>query len=229
MTCLYLPSPTTTEAPEEEYDPRTLYERLQEHKMKKQAELEESQKLSSMIRGLESDEVSFLEEVDKNRMQEAHQRMKEEEDLLKEYEQNSFQTQSTLTEEEHRRKIQELKEAMFKKKKESPPGEKKMTGQAALLAKVVKRKQPDDQSSRQEDTNKRVNQGDELEKLPSDAKPATSLNNQSLKVVGILPGIGVYGDSSDSENSDSDSDIEVTSIDCNLILHVPKNSSSCQQ
>jgi len=35
-----------TEAPEEEYDPRSLYERLQEQKDKKQRDFEESIKFS---------------------------------------------------------------------------------------------------------------------------------------------------------------------------------------
>lgn len=39
-------SPCTTEAPEEEYDPRSLFERLQEQKDKKQEEYEEQFKFS---------------------------------------------------------------------------------------------------------------------------------------------------------------------------------------
>ena len=38
-----------TDAPEEEYDPRSLYDRLQEQKDKKQQEYEETFKLSMSI------------------------------------------------------------------------------------------------------------------------------------------------------------------------------------
>lgn len=37
------------EAPEETYDPRSLYDRLQEQKLKKDAEYEEAHKLSKLI------------------------------------------------------------------------------------------------------------------------------------------------------------------------------------
>ena len=37
------------EAPEEPYDPRSLYERLQEQKNKRDAEYEEAHKLSKLI------------------------------------------------------------------------------------------------------------------------------------------------------------------------------------
>ena len=39
-------------APEEPYDPRSLFEQLEEHKVKKQEEWDESHKLKNQIRGL---------------------------------------------------------------------------------------------------------------------------------------------------------------------------------
>lgn len=39
---------SSSEAPEEEYDPRSLYERLQEQKEKKQEEFEEQFKFSKL-------------------------------------------------------------------------------------------------------------------------------------------------------------------------------------
>ncbi|XP_078741147.1 PSME3-interacting protein [Lampetra fluviatilis] len=53
------------ECPEEEYDARSLFERLQEQKDKKQAEYDEQFKFKNMVRGLETDEVDFLSEVSK--------------------------------------------------------------------------------------------------------------------------------------------------------------------
>lgn len=40
---------SSSEAPEEEYDPRSLYERLQEQKEKKQEEFEEQFKFSKLL------------------------------------------------------------------------------------------------------------------------------------------------------------------------------------
>ncbi|TKC44556.1 hypothetical protein EI555_013465, partial [Monodon monoceros] len=51
------------ECPEEVYDPRSLYERLQEQKDRKQQEYEEQFKFKNMVRGLDEDETNFLDEV----------------------------------------------------------------------------------------------------------------------------------------------------------------------
>lgn len=45
--------PNSAEAPEDEYDPRSLYERLQEQKQKKDSEFEEAHKLSKSRLALE--------------------------------------------------------------------------------------------------------------------------------------------------------------------------------
>ncbi|TPX41357.1 hypothetical protein SeMB42_g05608 [Synchytrium endobioticum] len=43
-----------------EYDPRTLYERLQEQKKKKEEEFEQSRRWSNLIKRLDEDDVDFL-------------------------------------------------------------------------------------------------------------------------------------------------------------------------
>ncbi|KAJ3638762.1 hypothetical protein MTP99_002096 [Tenebrio molitor] len=53
--------------PEEPYDHRSLYERLQEQKQKKDLEYEEAQKLKNMIKGLDDDEIEFLDLVDRTK------------------------------------------------------------------------------------------------------------------------------------------------------------------
>ncbi|KAJ1954649.1 hypothetical protein EC988_002317 [Linderina pennispora] len=54
----------TEPVPEPSYDPRTLYERLQEQKRKKEDEFMESHRLSKQIRLLDQDETEFLEAID---------------------------------------------------------------------------------------------------------------------------------------------------------------------
>lgn len=76
------------ECPEEAYDPRSLYERLQEQKDRKQQEYEEQFKFKNMVRGLDEDETNFLDEV--SRQQELIEKQRREEELeeLKEYRSN---------------------------------------------------------------------------------------------------------------------------------------------
>ncbi|KAJ1770328.1 hypothetical protein LPJ74_003279 [Coemansia sp. RSA 1843] len=50
--------------PEQEYDPRTLYERLQEQKRRKTEAHEESRRFANQIRKLDIDEIEFLDAVD---------------------------------------------------------------------------------------------------------------------------------------------------------------------
>ncbi|CAM5092781.1 unnamed protein product [Natator depressus] len=73
------------ECPEEVYDPRSLYERLQEQKDKKQQEFEEQFKFKNMVRGLDEDETKFLDEV--SRQQALIEKQRREDDLkeLNEY------------------------------------------------------------------------------------------------------------------------------------------------
>ncbi|KAM9352094.1 PSME3-interacting protein [Symphorus nematophorus] len=73
------------EVPEEEYDPRSLFERLQEQKDKKQEEYEEQFKFRNMVRGLDEDETSFLDEVSRQQCLVEKQRRDEEKQELLEY------------------------------------------------------------------------------------------------------------------------------------------------
>ena len=57
------------EAPEEEVDDRSLYHRLQEQKMAKEAEKAEEHKLRNMVQGLKKDETDFLDFVATKQMQ----------------------------------------------------------------------------------------------------------------------------------------------------------------
>lgn len=90
------------EAPEEVIDHRSLFERLQEQKQKKDFEYEEAHKLSmlsiflvfrilliffveNMIKGLDDDEIEYLDLVDRTKMAVEHKKQLEEERELMEY------------------------------------------------------------------------------------------------------------------------------------------------
>ena len=187
-----------SEAPEEVYDHRTLYEKLQEQKMKKEADYEEAHKLKNMIRGLDDDEAGFLEYIDKSKMESEQKKKEEEQAAIAEFK----KTISQFSVEEKEKKIQEFKKTLWSRSRNTE-NHKKGSGedgtssskrsQAALLAGAVKRKSNVLENSQSENPSKK----------PSNSDPKSV---ETIKCIGILPGIGVYGsDSSDSENS-SDSE-----------------------
>lgn len=118
------------ECPEEVYDPRSLYERLQEQKDRKQQEYEEQFKFKNMVRGLDEDETNFLDEV--SRQQELIEKQRREEELkeLKEYRNNLKKVGIS----------QENKKEVEKKLSVKPIETKNKFSQAKLLAGAVKHK-----------------------------------------------------------------------------------------
>ncbi|VVC99947.1 unnamed protein product [Leptidea sinapis] len=73
------------EAPEEAYDSRPLYQRLEEQRLKKEAEYEEAHKLKNMIRGLDDDEIGFLDLVERTKAEVAQQISIEEHKEMQEF------------------------------------------------------------------------------------------------------------------------------------------------
>lgn len=69
--------------PEEPYDGRSLFERLKEQKDKKDLEFEEAHKLKNLIRGLDDDEINFLDIIDKAKLDaEKKKQMQENNEML---------------------------------------------------------------------------------------------------------------------------------------------------
>ncbi|RWS07368.1 protein FAM192A-like isoform X2 [Dinothrombium tinctorium] len=172
------------ECPEEEYDPRSLYERLQEQKRKREEEFEESKKLKHLIRGLDNDELSFLELVDKSKLEEESLRKKEETDAI-----NELKSAVVVSAREEQEKMREDLKRAIKSSVNQEKLEKPKKSQASLLASVVKPKTDAEKSER---TN----------------AVSSKAQSQTIRCIGILPGIvPYYSDSSDSDNSsNSDSD-----------------------
>lgn len=196
------------EAPEEEYDPRSLFERLQEQKDKKQEEYEEQFKFKNMVKGLDEDETSFLDEVSRKQSLIEKHRREEDAQEIKEY----------------RSALQKLA-ATDSQKKESEkkagpkPSEHRTShlSQAHLLAGAVKRRsssQSSEGSKKQKTEESVTGNGSQTEQTREDPKsPGTGANRSGVLhlpsaavCVGILPGLGAYSGSSDSESS---SDLEV--------------------
>ncbi|XP_035498042.1 PSME3-interacting protein isoform X1 [Scophthalmus maximus] len=218
------------EAPEEAYDSRSLFERLQEQKDKKQEEFEEQLKFRNMVRGLDEDESSFLDEVSRQQCLVEKQRRDEEKQELLEYRSALVKQASVETRREPEKKAAP--------KHSGPEQRTSHLSQAHLLAGAVKRRsssQSSDSSKKQkvEITTAATGNGDRhteqeagaggggaggagdrhavpdlKEKVPS-APPGSGqgvLHLPSAAVcVGVLPGLWVYSGSSDSESS-SDSE-----------------------
>ncbi|XP_018606944.1 PSME3-interacting protein isoform X2 [Scleropages formosus] len=193
------------EAPEEEYDPRSLYERLQEQKEKKQEEYEEQFKFKNMVRGLNEDESNFLDEVSRQQSLLEKQRREEELQELKEY--RSALTKLTAS--------NESKKEPGKRAGPHPTENRNVLSQAHLLAGAVKRR-----SLSQSSNGSKKQKQEEAEggggRAQTDSVTAAGDGKQvpvmgvvlpsAAVCVGILPGLGAYSGSSDS---DSTSDSEV--------------------
>ncbi|KAK2085112.1 PSME3-interacting protein [Saguinus oedipus] len=208
------------ECPEEVYDPRSLYERLQEQKDRKQQEYEEQFKFKNMVRGLDEDETNFLDEV--SRQQELIEKQRREEELkeLKEYRISFVLGGKPVSTPAEITKVgisQENKKEVEKKLTVKPMETKNTFSQAKLLAGAVKHK-----SSESGNSVKRLKSDPEPDDKNQEASSCKSLGNTSLSgpsihcpsaavCIGILPGLGAYSGSSDSESSsDSEGTINAT-------------------
>ncbi|XP_076625072.1 PSME3-interacting protein [Colletes latitarsis] len=218
------------EAPEESYDPRSLYERLQEQKTKRDAEYEEAHKLKNMIKGLDDDEVEFLDLVDRTKLEEERKKNLEEEKEMRDFK----AAVASLQEKSLNEKLkQELKNPQIINKNVSSGSGR--TSQLKLLAGVVvkrseKQKQgdviqgvkrklsTDDSKDVLENEDCQVNEQKVTENVESEVNLLNNVPLESktimneiggMKCIGILPGLGSYEDSSDSDcSSDTDQDSE---------------------
>lgn len=218
------------EAPEEEYDSRTLYDRLREQKTKKDEEFEESRKLKHLIKGLDNEEITFLEMVDNNKIQIETQRLKEEVEAIEEYK----RAVSHLNNEEQEKRLNAFKKDIFSKNFVSNENNSnksaKKSSQSALLANVVRKRTQSDEN--EDKTPKKLKSEDNKSKSISTTsetsiKPSESVESSdtSIKCIGVLPGLGLYANS-DSSDSDNSSNSDVEKIDFNLIVRHKRQTSA---
>uniref|UniRef100_A0A8C2XQJ2 Proteasome activator subunit 3 interacting protein 1 n=1 Tax=Cyclopterus lumpus TaxID=8103 RepID=A0A8C2XQJ2_CYCLU len=131
------------EAPEEKYDPRSLFERLQEQKDKKQEEYDEQFKFRNMVRGLDEEESSFLDEVSRQQCLVEKQRRDEEKQELLEYRSAVVKQAATESRREPEKKVAPKHSGAEQKTSH--------LSQAHLLAGAVKRRS----SSQSSDSSKK--------------------------------------------------------------------------
>uniref|UniRef100_A0ABD2WC84 FAM192A/Fyv6 N-terminal domain-containing protein n=1 Tax=Trichogramma kaykai TaxID=54128 RepID=A0ABD2WC84_9HYME len=189
------------EAPEEQYDPRCLFDRLQEQKNKKDAEYEEAHKLKNMIKGLDDDEVEFLDLVDRQKMDEERKKHLEEEKEMREFKEKVASLQEKSLD---ARLKQELKQPQLTNRVTVS----NKNSQLKLLAGVVKKPVKSSSGSPPKVGEKRK-LSDSEKTEDNSQKNDPEFKSGALKCVGILPGLGSYDNSSDSEDSSDSDDDEV--------------------
>ncbi|XP_053304898.1 PSME3-interacting protein [Spea bombifrons] len=188
------------ECPEEVYDPRSLYEKLQEQKEKKQLDYEEQFKFKNMVRGLDEDETNFLDEV--SRKQELIEKERREEELKEISEFRNARTMATSNTEHKKADKKSVVKSLDSKNKFS---------QSKLLAGAVRHRS----NSEGHCAKKPKLDHDKLKDSHSSSVGGSSSGGSRIHCpsasvcIGILPGLGAYSGSSDSESS-SDSETTIT-------------------
>ncbi|KAF4521569.1 hypothetical protein B566_EDAN001289 [Ephemera danica] len=219
-----------TEAPEEKYDPRSLYDRLQEQKQKKDIEYEEAHKLKNMIKGLDDDEVDFLDLVDRSKMEAERRKYAEEAQEMEDFRSAVASLQERSLQERINNEVK--KQPQLASAAGSSGGGSK-SSQQRLLSGAVKRKSTADASSVPEskktfteakgvsetqcsqeaktDEVNGINTNVSAEKRKRSDDEQEPTTEGTMRCIGILPGMGHYHDSSDSEHS-SNTDEELVTV-----------------
>ncbi|OQV22330.1 hypothetical protein BV898_03828 [Hypsibius exemplaris] len=170
------------ECPEIPLDNRTLFDRLREQKLKDEEEKEEAKKMKNFVRGLESDEVEFLDYVDDIYTKRERDKLEQERAVLKEFKITAMNTSGTSG--------PPVSPATINSKRKEAPGadssSKKRT-QKDLLASVIRVKRTDSQSKESSST--------------SDAKPTPAVvlspKDAAPSKLGLLVAYGSSGSDSD--------------------------------
>ncbi|KAJ0171639.1 hypothetical protein K1T71_013189 [Dendrolimus kikuchii] len=196
------------EAPEEPYDTRPLYQRFEEQRLKKEAEYEEAHKLKNMIRGLDDDEVGFLDLVERTKAKAAHQISIEEQREMQEFRERV----SNLAESEE---LIRLRAQLAPTRNTQPVAQ--VHSQKNKLQGVIVRKR---KASEMDDVKQKDAPPPKNGVVNNNNHPASEVaaggqlgqlgQSGALRCVGILPGLGHYDtdtstdtdDSSDNDESD---------------------------
>lgn len=121
-------------APDEPYDSRSLFERLEEQKKIKQDEWDATHDIKNVVRGIDDDEAAFLDKVDDVKAEIEYKRLKEERNELEEYR----KMKDRLLEEDETRRLKAEIESSATKNKSKIIETKKQS--KLLLGAVVKKR-----------------------------------------------------------------------------------------
>lgn len=220
------------ECPEPVHDNKTLYERLQEQKQKKQDEWDEQHQLKNMIRGLDGDETVFLDLVAKQQEEIASRRFDEESQEIREYRDAVSQFESTIIAEPTNTKP--AGSAVSQRKSSQESGAKKSQLQLIAGA-IKRKSSSSSQESQEKKSktcdefekstseilgeknitshkSSTSSEEDDLKKkhfanrIDNVTKSKTKSGiNQEKQEIQVIPGLGAYSDTSDSDSSSNES------------------------
>ena len=131
------------EAPEQDYDHRSLFERLEENRKSKQAEWDSEHDIKKVVRGIDDDEAAFLDKVDEVKSRHDLQRKQEEKTEIDDYR----KMKDKLLEEQEAKRLQsEMITAKHTIRSGAAKKQKVLLGGA-----VIKKRNHDDQSKQPTD------------------------------------------------------------------------------
>lgn len=145
-----------------------------------------------MIRGLDDDEVQFLDLVDKTRLEAEKKQKIEEAKILEEFRQKSSASSQIDLKEKLSAELNSTKNKPKAQTTASRPSQK------AILAGVV-RKRSTSEANGNEAAEDLSNKKQKIQEPPTAVVATTP--KAGLHCIGILPGIGNYRDTSDSDDS----------------------------
>lgn len=205
--------------PEEPYDSKSLYERLQERRNERDIEYEEAHKFKNMIKGLDDDEVEFLDLVDRTKFEEERKKYLEEEKEMRDFKAAVSSLQEKTL---HHKLMQELQEPQQAAKVSSQSAKSvRLKILSGIVKKTeVKNKQNVKDEKQLDEENDAKNKSEEIPSTVTNSSESSiednftkciqsgiDVNNKNMQCIGILPGLGFYTNSSDSDCS-SDTDEE---------------------
>ncbi|KPJ20748.1 Protein FAM192A [Papilio xuthus] len=193
------------EAPEEAYDTRPLYHRLEEQRMKKEAEYEEAHKLKNMIRGLDDDEVGFLDLVERTKAKAAQQISLEEQKEMQEFRERV----SNLAESEELIRLR-AQLAPTRTTASTQPAKNKLQGVVVRKRKASEMEGDKIDKTEPEKTSSPPKNGI-INNIQQNGKSETATTATAtgagdigaLRCVAILPGLGHYDTDTSSDTDDS--------------------------
>ncbi|CAH0403087.1 unnamed protein product [Chilo suppressalis] len=216
------------EAPEEPYDTRPLFQRLEEQRLKREAEYEEAHKLKNMIKGLDDDEVGFLDLVERTKAKAAQQISLEEQKEMQEFRERV----SNLAESEEMLRLR----AQLAPTRNAPPAAQNQKNKLqGVIVRKRKASELDGNGKDKEAPLTKINgvASDSETQAVSISPPVISGIGEecgALRCVGVLPGLGHYATDTSSDTDDS-SDYEETDKCCkrDLLGRRPEHSEEKSQ
>lgn len=220
--------PSTEDAIDLANDSRTLYERLQEQKTKKQEQVEEAQKLSNWVPSYDDDDIEYLNELERKKKEAELTKRLQEYDAM---EQRKIQNEKKMELEEERVKESLAKKAKFQSKNTSiknklstlikvkPKSVISFKGMGNQESEEKRPKiqdehlnEPSQKTISKSETDAQTQEKPEAAKTDSIPNPGMTTSDlvnpsQVMKCIGVLPSLPIvkrFHTSSDESNSDDD-------------------------